>query len=150
MHRFSADTMPLFNLFKNSSHYWGLSGVLLALGVYGPGKSAKALEGGVRADGSYWVYGWALAMVLCEVGNLVCHVMLSNLRPPGTRIRKVPRGFAFELVSCPNYLFEVRGFFFTLSLSLFLFPLSLPATSSLLSLGLTRLLGSDMDCSTDL
>lgn len=31
---------------------------------------------------------------------------LRNLRPPGTRIRAIPYGYGFDLVSCPNYFFE--------------------------------------------
>ena len=34
VHRFSHGTMPLSNLFKNSFHYWVLSGVLLAYDVF--------------------------------------------------------------------------------------------------------------------
>ena len=36
IHRFSHGTMPLLNLYKNSSHYWLLNGLLVALQVYGP------------------------------------------------------------------------------------------------------------------
>lgn len=110
VHRFSNGTMPLFNIFKNSAHYWILSGVLLAWGVYGPDRGQLALQDGLRADGSSWNYFWASAMVLSELGNLKCHMMLSNLRPPGTRVRQIPRGFLFELVSYPNYFLEVRIF----------------------------------------
>lgn len=31
---------------------------------------------------------------------------LRNLRPPGTRVRAIPYGYGFDLVSCPNYFFE--------------------------------------------
>lgn len=35
--------------------------------------------------------------------------MLSRLRPAdGAKTRPIPSGFLFELVSCPNYFFEVR------------------------------------------
>ncbi len=45
---------------------------------------------------------------LSELGNLVCHVMLSRLRPQdGAKLRPIPQGFLFDLVSCPNYFFEV-------------------------------------------
>src|SRR5437868_6027162 len=36
VHHFSAETMPFFNIFKNSFHYWILSGVLIAYPLYHP------------------------------------------------------------------------------------------------------------------
>ena len=46
---------------------------------------------------------------LAELGNFYSHLILSWLRTPGTRERKIPRGFLFELVSSPNYLCESLG-----------------------------------------
>jgi very-long-chain enoyl-CoA reductase len=49
----------------------------------------------------------------CELGNLSIHVALRNLRPPGSKVRKIPYPTSnpftqlFNLVSCPNYTYEV-------------------------------------------
>ncbi len=108
VHKFSNATMPLFNIFKNSAHYWILSGVLLAAGVYGPwaGELSLIKSNSIRLQDSF-LHACVAAWAVGQAGNLICHVMLSNLRPAGTKQRKIPRGFLFELVSCPNYTFEV-------------------------------------------
>ncbi|CAO1630287.1 unnamed protein product [Sympodiomycopsis kandeliae] len=105
VHRFSSGTMPLFNIFKNSAHYWILSGALLAGAIYRPGLGQSALANSIQASPVY-LTACAVVWTLAEVGNLQCHLILRNLRSPGTRERKIPRGFAFEYVSCPNYFFE--------------------------------------------
>ncbi|KAI9250425.1 3-oxo-5-alpha-steroid 4-dehydrogenase-domain-containing protein [Phascolomyces articulosus] len=106
VHRFSHGTMPFFNVFKNSGHYWLLSGINLAYWVYGPwygaGKAASA-----RSD--VWLYGSLAVWVWAELSNLATHVTLRNLRPAGTRRRAIPFGYGFDLVSCPNYFFETIG-----------------------------------------
>jgi very-long-chain enoyl-CoA reductase len=45
--------------------------------------------------------------VLAEAGNARAHLMLRALRSPGGREKQIPRGFLFERVSCPHYLFEI-------------------------------------------
>ncbi|CAG8459973.1 14475_t:CDS:2 [Ambispora leptoticha] len=106
IHRFSNGTMPFLNIFKNSGHYYLLSGFNLAYWVYGPW-NAKGTAGGEREEWYIWtcvgIWIWA------QLSNLSTHVTLRNLRPPGTRVRKIPHGYGFELVSCPNYFFEVVG-----------------------------------------
>lgn len=106
IHRFSSGTMPLFNIFKNSTHYWGLSGLLLAASIYRPALGANALKGTIQSNPAYLVT-CALVWVLAQVGNLKCHVILRNLRPEGTKERKIPRGFAFEYVVCINLSSDV-------------------------------------------
>ncbi|KAF9905953.1 3-oxo-5a-steroid 4- dehydrogenase [Lobosporangium transversale] len=103
VHRFSHGTMPFRNVFKNSAHYHLLSGINLAYWVYGPWNAAgtKLAE---RSD--LLIYGCIVLYAFAELSNYHTHVTLRNLRPPGTRVRKIPRGYGFDLVSCPNYLFE--------------------------------------------
>ena len=105
VHRFSNATMPLFNIFKNSAHYWLLSGVLLAVSVYSPSLSWESLEGTFQNRPTFLVPCIAL-WVAAELGNFQSHIILMNLRPAGTRVRRIPYGGAFTLVSCPNYFYE--------------------------------------------
>lgn len=91
--------MPLNNLFKNCAYYW-LFGVVIGYPLCSPAYVAPSSEVQV------WL-GFAI-FLLCEIGNLICHVMLSNLRPAeGSKKRPIPSGFLFNLVACPNYTFEV-------------------------------------------
>ncbi|GAA5850643.1 hypothetical protein JCM9279_006372 [Rhodotorula babjevae] len=105
VHRFSSATMPILNLFKNSGHYWGLSGVLLAVPLYGPWNGAAKLAGTVQ-DGNAWLYGWTALWAYAELSNLVTHLNLASLRPKGTKARAIPTGYGFDNVSCANYWFE--------------------------------------------
>jgi very-long-chain enoyl-CoA reductase len=41
-----------------------------------------------------------------EFSNLLTHLNLSSLRPAGTTVRQIPKGYGFNLVSCANYWFE--------------------------------------------
>ena len=103
VHRFSHGTMPFRNVFKNSAHYHLLSGLNLAYWVYGPWNAAGTSLA-ERSDAL--VYGCIALYIFAELSNYHTHVTLRNLRPEGTRVRKIPRGYGFDLVSCPNYFFE--------------------------------------------
>ncbi|KAF8526283.1 3-oxo-5-alpha-steroid 4-dehydrogenase-domain-containing protein [Hysterangium stoloniferum] len=108
VHRFSHATMPFFNIFKNSAHYHLGSGFAIAWGVYQPAYGARKLVGSIRDDPNF-LWGCVAVWALAEFLNLHSHIILRNLRPPGTKIRAIPKGFGFNLVSCPNYLWEIVG-----------------------------------------
>ncbi|RUS20383.1 3-oxo-5-alpha-steroid 4-dehydrogenase-domain-containing protein [Endogone sp. FLAS-F59071] len=103
VHRFSHGTMPFHNIFKNSAHYWLLSGANLAYWVYGPW-FAEGTAASERSE--VWLWGCVAVWAWAEISNLANHMTLRNLRPPGTRARAIPYGYGFDLVSCPNYFFE--------------------------------------------
>ena len=46
----------------------------------------------------------AVVLILC---NFYCHIIVMRLRPKGSTVRKIPRGFLFEWISCPNYTCEI-------------------------------------------
>ncbi|CAF9935518.1 3-oxo-5a-steroid 4- dehydrogenase [Imshaugia aleurites] len=100
VHRFSSATMPAFNIFKNSAHYWLLSGLNMAYWIYLPSAPA-AQESGPMIT----VPGLAL-FIIGELGNLSNHLTLRNLRSSGGAERGIPQGLGFGLVTCPNYMFE--------------------------------------------
>lgn len=120
VHRFSHATMPIMNLFKNCSYYWGFAfyvGYFTNHPLYTP-----ALYGNAQ------IYLGLAGFILSELGNLSIHVALRNLRPPGTKERRIPKATAnpftilFQLVSCPNYTYEVGAW-----LSFTLMTQSVPA-----------------------
>ncbi|KAM4060080.1 3-oxo-5-alpha-steroid 4-dehydrogenase [Hirsutella rhossiliensis] len=101
VHKFSAATMPVFNIAKNSFFYWALSGLLCAYSVYSPRSlAATAHVPVVDAVGTaVYLFG--------EVGNALVHLYLSSLRSAGGTERKIPAGYGFALVTCPNYMYEI-------------------------------------------
>lgn len=110
VHTFSSDTMPFAFLFRNSGHYWIINGVLISYAVYAPqnvnysGIWKYVFHVADRSSEELQMYG--VLMVVFELCNLYCHVLLRRLRSDGSREHRIPRGFAFELVSFPNYMFE--------------------------------------------
>jgi len=102
VHRFSHSTMPVRNLFKNCSYYWGFAGYV-AYHVNHPLFTAPS---------DIQVYVCAALFALSELGNLSIHLALRDLRPPGTSVRKIPYPTGnpftqlFRFVSCPNYSYE--------------------------------------------
>lgn len=103
VHRFSNVTMPVFNLFKNCGYYWGFAGYI-AYHVNHPLYTAPS---------DNQIYASLAAFGLFELGNFSIHVALRNLRPAGSKERKIPYPTSnpltglFSLVSCPNYTYEV-------------------------------------------
>jgi very-long-chain enoyl-CoA reductase len=99
VHRFSHATMPLSNLFKNSAHYWILSGFGIGHFLYAPSfTNTKTIT---------QIYVSVFVFIVAELANFRTHLILRDLRPAGTNSRAIPRGFGFALVSCPNYFFEM-------------------------------------------
>ncbi|CAF0913176.1 unnamed protein product [Didymodactylos carnosus] len=105
VHRFSHNTMPLFNLFKNCGYYWGFT-AWVAYFVNHP-KYTPASFGNVQ------IYLSLAAFLINEMGNLSIHLALRDLRPQGSKERKIPYPTSnpftklFNFVSCPNYTYEM-------------------------------------------
>lgn len=108
VHRFSSETMPAFNLFKNCAYYWFVGGASLAAvtysSFYGPaaGQEVPSSEA-LAAFPRFPMFLFTFA----ELCNFKTHTILRDLRPAGSTQRKIPRGLGFDLVSCPNYFFEI-------------------------------------------
>lgn len=109
VHRFSNSTMPIKNLFKNCTYYWGFTS-FIAYYINHP-LYTPALYGDTQ------VYISLVAFFLCQLGNYSIHTALRDLRPEGTKERKIPIPTSnpftklFSLVSCPNYTYEMGTWF---------------------------------------
>ncbi|XP_013783850.1 very-long-chain enoyl-CoA reductase-like [Limulus polyphemus] len=107
VHRFSHGTMPIKNLFKNCSYYW-LFGLYIGYYINHPLYMPPMF-------GDLQMYLGLAGFIKNELGNLSIHLALKNLRPPGTKVRKVPVPTSnpfthlFNFVSCPNYTYEVMS-----------------------------------------
>lgn len=102
IHRFSSATMPAFNIFKNSAHYWVLAGFNIVYWVFRPDAAAAT-----TVPNTTLLYIGMAVFAFAELANLNAHLVLRDLRRPGTTERGIPSGFGFGLVTCPNYMFEV-------------------------------------------
>lgn len=101
VHRFSNDTMPFFNLFKNCFHYWLIFGFFNGYFFFHPRYTPPA-----------WASDTTFILLAClfaffEFMNLMTHITLKNLRRPGSTERGIPKGWGFGLVSCANYFWEI-------------------------------------------
>ncbi|KAM8972887.1 very-long-chain enoyl-CoA reductase isoform 1-T1 [Pelodytes ibericus] len=105
VHRFSHGTMPLRNIFKNCMYYWGFSAWM-----------AYYINHPLYTPPMYGDEQVKLAVIIflfCQLGNFSIHIALRNLRPAGSKTRKIPFPtrnpftWLFLLVSCPNYTYEV-------------------------------------------
>jgi len=118
VHRFSNDTMPIKNIFKNCSHYWLLCGIFISYFLYHPLYTAPAIA-------VSYLYVFVALFVIFELLNLHTHIILMNLRPPGTRERRIPKGNLFARVCCANYTWELAAWLvfciFTQTLTGYLF-----------------------------
>ncbi|KAL5343746.1 3-oxo-5-alpha-steroid 4-dehydrogenase-domain-containing protein [Aspergillus crustosus] len=102
VHRFSNATMPASNIVKNSGHYWLLAGANIAYWVFRPDSAAAT----GRPTPALLYTGLAL-FVFGELANFTTHLVLRDLRRPGTTERGIPSGIGFGAVTCPNYFFEI-------------------------------------------
>lgn len=101
LHRFSAATMPAFNIVKNSVFYWLTAGLLSAFFIYSPRSLAARTELGLLDYVGIALYLGG------ETANFVVHKHLAGLRKPGGTEKGIPSCIGSSLVTCPNYMFEV-------------------------------------------
>lgn len=97
IHRYGKPQVPAGDVITEYVYYWGFAAWNAAT-LFGPA---------YRGPSAPWLLLGVGIFTLAELGNARAHLMLRALRPEGTTARRVPRGFLFEWVSCPHYLFEI-------------------------------------------
>lgn len=101
LHRFSAATMPAFNIVKNSVFYWVTAGLMSAYFIYSPRSFAARPELGLLDYVGIALYLGG------ETATFVVHKHLAGLRKPGGTEKGIPTCIGSSLVTSPNYMFEV-------------------------------------------
>jgi very-long-chain enoyl-CoA reductase len=106
VHRFSTDTMPFTYIFRNSAHYHILAGLIFGYIVYHPIYSTS-----IRTTPQTLIT--LVLFTYFELSNLKTHLTLRALRPEGSRVRGIPRGYGFDWpfggITCPHYFFEIMA-----------------------------------------
>ncbi|CAL9728791.1 very-long-chain enoyl-CoA reductase [Monosporozyma unispora] len=113
LHTFTLATMPLFNIFKNSFHYWILNGAI-ALGYFGFGFifSTDQLSWVYRALHQVKLSTLISLFILSETWNFYIHLKLrvygdqQKLKGNTTKRVAINEGI-FKILVAPNYTFEV-------------------------------------------
>jgi very-long-chain enoyl-CoA reductase len=97
VHRYGKARVPTGDVVTEYLYYWGFAAW-----------NAFSLTSASYREPALWLVVVGVALfVIVESGNARAHRMLRDLRPLGTKTRVIPRGFLFEQVSCPHYLFEI-------------------------------------------
>lgn len=99
VHRYSKPRVPLGEALVEYLYYWGFAAWIAASLTPEGGQERHAVDGVI-------VLG-AVVFLLAEWGNARAHRLLRELRPEASSLRVIPRGFLFERVSSPHYLFEI-------------------------------------------
>lgn len=136
VHQFSQSTMPLFNIFKNSFHYWVLNGAI-AFGYFGYGfifddqalfKAYSALK---LNNFSALVALFVLSEAWCAYIHIRLRLWGESQKKKGNTKKRVPiNSGIFTLLVAPNYAFESWAWiFFSLIFKLNIFALIFTAVS---------------------
>ncbi|AET40025.1 trans-2-enoyl-CoA reductase (NADPH) TSC13 Ecym_5259 [Eremothecium cymbalariae DBVPG len=136
VHSFSQSTMPLFNIFKNSFHYWVLNG-LISLGYFGygfliPDVVLFPVYSKLRLNYLNKLIG---LFVISELWNFYSHIQLRRWGDSQKRkgvTKRVPMDESlFRFLVAPNYTFEVFAWiWFTLLFKMNAFSLLFLAVST--------------------
>jgi len=106
LHKFSANSMPLYMIFRNSALYWVGFGICSAASIYATLSPVRyPLQ--ARSELSFVDYAAFALFLTGESCNFIVHKHLASLRPRGGTGKGIPNCIGSGLVTCPNYMFEV-------------------------------------------
>ncbi|EKX73267.1 conserved hypothetical protein [Theileria equi strain WA] len=102
LHKFSKNTMPIMNLFKNCFHYWILCGLGIGYYLFHPLYTPIMF-----LNSKYEKMVLFVLFFVFQFMMFMTHLTLRRLRPAGTTERGIPMNWGFQFVSCANYLWEL-------------------------------------------